>query len=1001
MKTLITLNILLISLTVNAQLTYQKTLGGNQQDIAKSIQKTTDNGYIIAGETENFGAGDFDVFLTKVDSNGTALWSKAYGSTGKEYAHSLKQTFDGGYVVVGQKERTTQGTWDIFMLRVNSNGDTLWTKTYGGTNVNDLDIGYSVDQTTDGGFIVTGHTWSYGLAFGDIYLLKTDSTGQAQWAKTYGGSVGGDVARSVKQTADNGFIIAGMTQSFGAGGIDIYIIKTNNLGDTLWTKTFGGSGQDYAWSVIQTLDGSYAITGYTQSFGAGNADMFLLKLSNSGAIQWSKTYGGTNADWGQQLIQTNDLGYAILGHTNSFGAGSDDIYLIKTDSTGNLSWSKTFGGSLSEQGYSLQQSNDNGFIITGTTSSFSGNYIYLIKTDALGKSNCNESTQNSIVNNFSPQVSSGTVINSGFLNINTNTVLNSFTFPSTTLCYQYIEPPIQTQIKIIDGRLGHSIILCIDGTVWTTGSNTSGQLGNGTTINKNSPIQVSGLSDIVAVAAGDFHSLALKNDGTVWAWGDNGYGQLGDGTTTLKTTPVQVNGLTGVRAIEAGASHSIAIKKDSTVWAWGYNFFGQLGDSTTTNKTSPVKINSLSNIISIDAGDYHSIALKDNGTVYSWGRNNNGQLGDGTIVNKNYPIALSSINEVVAIATGSNHSLAKKSDETIWSWGLNQFGQLGDNTTTDKSSPTQILNLSSSIKVTAGLYHSMVFVNDSTILSWGRNNTGQLGDGTTSDKLAPIQVPNFSNINTISAGGATSLAVKNNGTVWGWGNNNPGQLGDGTMINKATPVQMLITCTVGQVLCVSTYSTQNISSCDNYLWNGNIYTISGTYIDTLLTAMGCDSVMTLNLTINTVDTSVTVSANSLAAISTGASYQWLDCNNNYAVISGATNQTFTPTATGNYAVILSLNGCVDTSSCYNVIVTGILNINDNDKFIVYPNPTSGIFIIEHTSVQNIPFEITDISGRLIKTGVLTDKRISIDLSKNENGIYLLKIAGRNMLLLKQ
>jgi alpha-tubulin suppressor-like RCC1 family protein len=809
------------------------------------------------------------------------------------------------------------------------------------------------------------------------------------------------VARSVKQTTDNGYIIAGMTQSFGAGGSDIYIIKTNSTGDTLWTKIIGGSGQDYAWSVIQTADGGYAVTGYTQSFGAGNADIFLIKLNNTGTIQWSKTIGGTNADWGQELIQTTDLGYAILGYTNSFGAGNEDIYLVKTDANGNVAWSKTFGGSSSELGYSLQQSNDNGFFIAGVSSSFSGNKIYIIKTDALGKSNCNESSQNSTVSNFSPQINSGTVVNSGFLNIYTNTVVNSFTFPSTTLCYQYIEPPIQNQIKIIDGRLGHSIVLCNDGTVWTTGNNTAGQLGNGTTTNKNTPIQVSGLSDIVAVAAGDFHSLALKNDGTVWAWGDNGYGQLGDGTTTMKTTPVQVNGLSGMRAIEAGASHSLAIKKDSTVWVWGYNFFGQLGDSTTTNKTSPVKINSLSNIISIDAGDYHSIALKDNGTVYSWGRNNNGQLGDGTTVNKNYPITLTSINGVVAIATGSNHSLAKKSNETIWSWGLNQFGQLGDNTTTDKNSPVQILSLSSSIKIAAGLHHSIVLVNDSSILPWGRNNTGQLGDGTTSDKLTPIQVPNFLNINTISAGGSTSLSVKKDGTVWGWGNNNPGQLGDGTMINKATPVQMLISCTVGQISCVTSYSTQNIITCENYLWNGNTYTASGTYTDTIPNTAGCDSVMTLNLTINIVDTSVTVSANSLTANATGATYQWLNCDNNFSLITSETNQTYSPTVTGNYAVAITKNNCTDTSSCYNITISGLSENFKGNNFIIYPNPTNGLFSVQHTILKNIPYEICDITGKVIMKGTLTGKRTTIDLTNTESGIYFLKTNGQTIQLIKR
>jgi len=196
-------------------------------------------------------------------------------------------------------------------------------------------------------------------------------------------------------------------------------------------------------------------------------------------------------------------------------------------------------------------------------------------------------------------------------------------------------------------------------------------------------------------------------------------------------------------------------------------------------------------------------------------------------------------------------------------------------------------------------------------------------------------------------------------------------------------------------------SAQTITACDSYIWNSNTYTASGTYTDTIPNAMGCDSVMTLNLTINMVDTSVTASANSLTANATGATYQWLDCNNNYAVISGATNQIYTPTITGNYAIAVTKNGCTDTSSCYNVTVTGILENGKDAKFSVYPNPTRGLFTIEFANRKNMLYEITDISGKVIHKGMLTDKRTTVDLSKNEAGVYLLKIDGRNMQLVKQ
>ncbi len=249
----------------------------------------------------------------------------------------------------------------------------------------------------------------------------------------------------------------------------------------------------------------------------------------------------------------------------------------------------------------------------------------------------------------------------------------------------------------------HTLALKSDGTVWTWGYNIYGQLGNGTFTNSTvyTPIQVSGIRGVLSIAAGGNiavdscgHSLALKSDGTVWAWGYNGYGQLGDGTIENKNVPVQVIGLSGIVAIASGDYHNLALKSDGTVWAWGYNGYGQLGDGTTEEKI-PVQVSGLNNVIAISGGAHHSLAVKSDGTVWAWGENTYGQLGNGTFTSSNVytPIQVSGIGSITAIAAGATHSLAQQSDGTVWAWGSNYYGQLGDGTTEDKNTPTQVKNI--------------------------------------------------------------------------------------------------------------------------------------------------------------------------------------------------------------------------------------------------------------------------------------------------------------------
>jgi len=216
-------------------------------------------------------------------------------------------------------------------LMVNRVSAISFAKTFGGS---DYDAAYSIQQTSDGGYIVAGVTASFGTGDEDVFLLKTDASGNLQWAETFGG-VYFDVAYSVQQTSDGGYIVAGYTYSFGAGSYDVFLLKTDASGNLQWAKTFGGSGGDYAWSVQQTSDGGYIVAGFTGSFGAGG-DVFLLKTDASGNLQWAKTFGGSDYDRTYSVQQTIDGGYIVAGRTSSFGAGGYDAFLLKTDANGNI-----------------------------------------------------------------------------------------------------------------------------------------------------------------------------------------------------------------------------------------------------------------------------------------------------------------------------------------------------------------------------------------------------------------------------------------------------------------------------------------------------------------------------------------------------------------------------------------------------------------------------------------------------------------------------------------
>jgi len=358
-----------------------RTYGGTNTDVANSVVQTSDGGYALAGYTSSYGAGGQDMWLVKTDSAGNHLWNKTYGGTEYDGAYSLVQTSDGGYALGGYTGSFGAGYRDMWLVKTDGGGNMLWNKTYGGT---DYDEAYSLAQTSDGGYALAGYTY-FSSGDTDFYLTKTDGAGNLLWNKTYGGTLD-DVAWSMVQASDGGYALAGWTHSFGAGYYDMWLVKTDGAGNKQWNRTYGGTNNDGAWSVVQTDDGGYALAGFTDSLGAGLSDMWLVKTDGTGNMQWGRTYGGTGYEEARSVVKTIDGGYALGGFTGSFGVGDYDMWLVRTDGFGNMFWSRAFGGTGSDGIRSVVQTSNGGYALAGYTYSFGvgDSDMWLIKTDQRG-----------------------------------------------------------------------------------------------------------------------------------------------------------------------------------------------------------------------------------------------------------------------------------------------------------------------------------------------------------------------------------------------------------------------------------------------------------------------------------------------------------------------------------------------------------------------------------------------------------------------------------------
>ena len=559
----------------------------------------------------------------------------------------------------------------------------------------------------------------------------------------------------------------------------------------------------------------------------------------------------------------------------------------------------------------------------------------------------------------------------------------------------------QDRVVAVAAREHSSFAIRSDGTLWAWGRNVHGQLGDGTTINRTTPVQV--LTNVIDVALGDSHTLALRADGTLWAWGLNSSGQLGDGTTTNRHIPVQI--LTNIISIGAGYWHSFAIRSDRTLWAWGHNNWWQLGNGTQASRSTPFLI--MDNAIYAGGTHWHSHAIRANGSLWGWAVNWHGGVGDGTATSRPTPFQIQTLINITSISQGEAHSLAIRNDNTLWAWGGNWDGRIGDGTTIHRLTPVLIMSGINSIA--AGLAHNFAVKNDNTLWAWGRNSSGQLGDGTIVQRNIPVQV--LTNVYLAAAGASHSLAIRSDGTLWAWGLNNLGQLGDGTATNRLAPIRVNIplntspvssltlpatalTNTPVPIACTSTDADGTIAS---RVWavtpsTGFTGTLSGTGGTLTFTAPGT---YTIRLTVtdnsggaNTSDRIITVTAPNvhpvagitlpataltnapvpITCISTDAdgtiaSRVWsvTPSTGFTGTLTGA-GGTLTFTTPGTYAISLSVtdNSGATNSTSRTITVTAPAA---NDPSIPAPNiPPAMALTVPAAASPGVPVEITSAAS---------------------------------------
>lgn len=440
---------------------FQKSYVGLDAELGWDVLPVEEDNLMICGFTTSFGAQSQDMHVMRVNSDGEIMWERNYGGTGNDRAYSVVNSVEGGYLVGGAEfSFTPLGDGDIYLIKLTEEGDVEWEKTFGGVQSDDLE---KVVQSADTSYFVGGRTRSYGAGLGDLYLLKIDKNGELEFSKTYGGNMS-EICRDLVYTSANSLVLAGQTMSFGQGSNDGYIVKTNLDGDVLWSKTFGGELDDAVMGIAETLSGNYRVVGYTSTYGEGSYDGFIAEFDQSGSLVWSNTYGNEGNQSFYDGIITSDSGTVCTGiHFDNNGIG--DLLLVKVDKFGTLEWSRTY--TLTEYSYgNTVAKTSSGYVIVGSDENTNHNTL-LVKTNFQGFTGCSneEMNVNYVQNSFNPVIGSGGSVSSGCVVTDVNGESGVTNMTQDTICIQHCNLSLEVEVLNTPEGAGCTgeIALSVDG----------------------------------------------------------------------------------------------------------------------------------------------------------------------------------------------------------------------------------------------------------------------------------------------------------------------------------------------------------------------------------------------------------------------------------------------------------------------------------------------------------------------------------------------------------
>lgn len=693
-----------------------------------------------AGYTGQLGDGNFARSSTPIRVGTDATWMRITGGT----SHALAIKADGTLWGWGNNSSSQLGTGDTLMRGV---------PTQIGTATTWKDV--AAHQNTSLAIQSDGTLWGWGgngyytIGLGDTTIRTTPT--QVGTATNWKSLVQGPISVvSLAIKSDDtlwgwGFSWQGNVGT-GTSGPNIYVTTPTQIGTAVWKSVSSGNNFNLG---VQS-DGTLWTWGYPGNGRLGNN-------STSGYVT-TPTKIGTATDW--ISVSAGSLSsYAIKGSggvralyawgTNTsgqLGDGTTTDVLTPSQVGTDTSWQTIFSGNSTVMG---QKSNGS---LWGWGLNYSGE---------LGDGS-------SIYRATPTQIGSGT--------------------SWATACASTL---MQVSMASVSS---YNVALKTDGTLWSWGQNAQGQLGQGNNTNLSTPTQVGALATWSKISCGTGgHVLAIKSDGTLWAWGHNGSGRLGDGTTAQRTSPVQIGALTTWSKVSAGQGYSAAIKTDGTLWAWGANGSGQLGNGTTTNQTTgPVQIGNDTDWaqVVVSNGAYgqsgvHTLAIKTNGTLWAWGANTYGQLGDGTTTQQLSPVQIGTGTNWANVIIRGKSSFARKTDGTLWSWGDNTQSQLGQGDSVSRSVPTQIGTDNNWTGIAGQLFATKT---NGSLWGWGPNDAGILGITSNLSK-APAQILAASSYTVLSSSLGHTVGIKADGTLWTWGSNESGQLGEAPPSPTLAPIQ--------------------------------------------------------------------------------------------------------------------------------------------------------------------------------------------------------------------